>query len=463
MPEEPARNQPELLTVAPESPDTPCYFLSLTVENIRTFGPAQTLNLSDPDGRPCRWTILLGDNGSGKTTILQTIAALTPQKYPERDKYESPEVEAALSVRFPDIFLRPDAVKYHTFRRTDSTGYKVASRIAYGGRLVDLGSETREIALNLTMVFTGDFPHAGSCSNIQKPIEKLTIYGYGATRRIGSAKLSEIRGTDPQATLFDDNCPLLNAEEWLLQADYAATKSQEKKAVERLGRIKSILVQLLPDVEAIRIEPRGTETPIVEAQTHYGWVPLRSLSSGYRSVVAWMVDLASRLFDRYPNSPDPLAEPAIVLVDQIDVYLHPKWQRDLIKNLTGIFKNTQFIVTAHSPLIVQSAPGANIAVLRREGDHTVIDQSHESVKGWRLDQIVASDLFDVGSRDPETEALLEERGKLLAKPSLTPDDEARLKILNEKADALPYGENEEERKAMEIIRRAAKKLENRAV
>ena len=63
MAEETVNEQPDLLTVEPQA-DTPCYFLSLTVENVRSFGPPQTLDLSDGYGRPIQWTILLGDNGS---------------------------------------------------------------------------------------------------------------------------------------------------------------------------------------------------------------------------------------------------------------------------------------------------------------------------------------------------------------------------------------------------------------
>src|SRR2546423_10162722 len=56
----------------------PLYFLSLKIENVRCFGPEQTLDLSSGKGCPARWTIILGDNGTGKTTLLQSLAALAP-------------------------------------------------------------------------------------------------------------------------------------------------------------------------------------------------------------------------------------------------------------------------------------------------------------------------------------------------------------------------------------------------
>ncbi len=63
-------------TSSPPSP--PVYFLSLTLENVRCFGPKQTLQLSDGEGRPARWTVILGNNGMGKTTLLQALTTFEP-------------------------------------------------------------------------------------------------------------------------------------------------------------------------------------------------------------------------------------------------------------------------------------------------------------------------------------------------------------------------------------------------
>src|SRR5206468_2266596 len=138
---------------------------------------------------------------------------------------------------------------------------------------------------------------------------------------------------------------------------------------------------------------------------------------GYRTLIAWMVDFASRLVERYPDSANPLAAPAVALVDEIDLHLHPLWQRQLMRYLTECFSNTQFIVTAHSPLIVQAAAeDANIALLRREDDHVVIDNDVERIRGWRIDQLLTSDLFGLPSaRPPQFDALLERHKELMTK------------------------------------------------
>ena len=68
--------------------------------------------------------------------------------------------------------------------------------------------------------------------------------------------------------------------------------------------------------------------------------------------------------------------------------------------LTDRFPNTQFIATAHSPLVAQAAADANLAVLHREGDHVVIDNEVDNIRNWRIDQILTSDLFGLRNRPP---------------------------------------------------------------
>jgi len=180
-------------------------------------------------------------------------------------------------------------------------------------------------------------------------------------------------------------------------------------------------------------------------------------------MTAWIVDLSSRLFERYGTLTDPLSGPAVCLVDEIDLHLHPRWQRDLITRLTALFPNTQFIATAHSPLVVQAAPDANIVVLKRQGDSVIIDNAPRSVRKWRVDQILTSELFDIPSaRAPELDEAIRERDEILAKPVLSDDDERRLAELRAAIGDLPHGDTPEDIEAMDVIRRAAQALKDKA-
>lgn len=440
---------------------SPIYFLDVTVENVRCFGEKQTLKLSSEEGKPARWTIILGDNGTGKTTLLQCLVGFQSANLFVYAGHQIPKNGGTLYT-----FGTLEQV-FEIFKRSGTSDKELLPTIEASEFYIGMfDSETIYKIPGIKFV-------DGSSSQIRwKPeLEKLVIYAYGASRRMGSGELlspiSNLSHNDV-ASLFYEDGRLINAEEWLLQAYLTYKRSQEQHeqdiqvyAERRYEKVKQTLLMLLPDITDIQISPvsKAQLKTLVEVKTPYGWVEMKSLSLGYRTFIAWVVDLASRLFDRYPNSENPLAEPAIVLVDEIDLHLHPKWQRTIVNYLTKIFSNTQFVVTAHSPLVVQALPrDANIILLKREQAQVIIHNNQEEkvIYGWRLDQIVTSDLFDLPSARPiEYDELLRKREEILAKDDLSPEDEIELERIGSQLSLLPITPSIEEHEAMELIRKAA--------
>jgi len=333
-----------------------------------------------------------------------------------------------------------------------------------------------ETEWDLALVSKGGVPKVGG-TEIEYPADRAvtvrssgaaipTFYAYGAARRMGRASLADEAAADATASLFDDRADLRNAEEWLLKLDYSASKESEVKTRQRqrFDHVRRLLIEILPDVDDIRVSVPSLQRPqpTVEFKTPDGWIPLKWIGYGYQTLVAWMVDFASRMVDRYPRHKDPLRQPAVVLVDEIDLHLHPKWQRQLMSFLSERFPNTQFIVTAHSPIFVQAAAGANIVVLRRDRQkgHVVIDNSPDAIRGWRIDQLLTSDLFGLPTaRPPDLEPLLLERKKLLSKSRLTKADKSRLAELEKKIGVIPDGETAEDVKTRQLLDRTLDALE----
>jgi predicted ATP-binding protein involved in virulence len=435
------------------------YFLSLELENVRCFGERQKIDFSDGKNKLRQWTIILGDNGTGKTTILQSLVAITPFEH-SSDK----------SI-FPLCFNRfnKSLLDWLPFRHKDfrpNIAVTLQKRFHLKSSLIN--EYSYEVLGNRSSVENYKYWNETNAVDIFNI--KINCFAYGASRKAGETSLSEQNEESAYKTLFDETALLVNPEEWLLQADYFVSRSSAKKSKEKFRQVKEVLISVLPDVDNIKISEMNNKEksfpiPIVEFHTPYGWVESKDLSLGYRTSMAWTVDFASRMFDLYPESENPLAEPAVVLIDEIDLHLHPKWQRELIDYLTNLFPNTQFIVTTHSPLIVQAAAArdANIVVCRCEGDHIVIDQSVEAVKNWRADQILTSDLFGLETARPKKiEPFLEERQEILSKAKLSKKDEQRLQELENQIGFMPVSENPEDDKAMDIIRRAAKRLQSEA-
>ena len=449
------RRKPAVL----ENKNLPVYFHSLELENVLCFKERQKLNLSDEEGYPVQWTVILGNNGVGKTTLLRCLAGLEMRK----DQFDPTEKHPIFfhsysPYNFSDLSMREDV------ETMQNVGAEIFAIFVSGQPLskIKIPQYTEKCKSHDIEIIVGH-----SFSGCDNELENLICYGYGATRRMAVGKISLFDSllSDTSESLFSDNASLVNAEEWLLQSDYTVKSSSGKtqeKFKKRFNQIIEVLKKVLPEITDIQIAPADEDYPRPRAKfsTPYGWVHLSSLGLGYRTTISWMVDLVVRLFDRYPDSEDPLAEPAIVLVDEIDLHMHPQWQRTIMEFLTERFPNTQFIVTAHSPLVVQAAQDANIVLLRREGDRVVIDNNPEIIENWRVDQVLTSVFEMPSARSAKIEPLLKRRKEILTQPNLTKDDRAELKELESQIGTLPTAETSEDIKAMDIIRRAAKLLEN---
>lgn len=408
----------------------PIYFRSISLENVRCFGERQTIQFIDHKENTCQWNLILGKNGSGKTTVLKSIilASIYDKRhykeielnYFQRNADISPEIHFTLG----ESWETPDTVVYD---ETEKNSYLAEWDISLSGP--------------------------------QQLIDQLKVFGYGAARIIGETSISKERNGFLASNLFDDSAPLINAEEWLVQQEFLNLKEKSTTQSQNYERVKSILIELLKG-EVSEIEVRTEQgTPKAFFKTQFGWVKLHDLSLGYKSLIAWMIDLASRLMRAYPYSETPLKEPAVVLIDELDLHLHPSFQRDLISFLTRTFSKTQFIVTAHSPLIVQAVEKANIILLERFTDSVSVKQNPIDIQNWRTDQVLTSDLFGLSSaRSKETERLQKERRNILSKGKLEESDKGRLLDIEKQLGYISYGETEEEMLGLQQMREFAKVL-----
>jgi len=406
------------------------YFYSLELQGINCFKDKQKLDLSNGDGNYSPWTIILGDNGTGKTTLLRVLDRMQPR-----------------SEEFGDVI--------HTWPvYSDYVGY-IDHYVFVKFLIISKSLEMQKIEIE----------SYDSTVNTSSPPYDYYLLSYGASRRMSkSSNISKKK--ENTTTLFNDSIELINAEEWFLQKDMIALKAEESskaKFQNQFDLVKSILVDILPDVEEIRVKPinESNSKLLLEVKTPYGWINLRDLSHGYQTTTALIVDIAAKMIDQYPDSENPLAEPVIILIDEIDLHLHPKWQRTVLDKLSHHFPKAQFIATSHSPLIVQAAQdkGANIVVCRKDGDRVIIDNDPDEVKGWRIDQILVSDLFEVGGdRSEKFQKFINEKNEILSKMELSDDDRQRLDFINLKVNDIPQASNKKDIEAQEIIRRAAELL-----
>jgi len=457
--------------------DNLMYFTELEVQNIKCFEKTQKLDLKNEDGTIARWTLILGENGVGKTTLLKCLSWMVPvqapdEGQPKKTKNSKPKKEKIFLKPFMDDF--DNELAYDQLVRSGkSTISNITAKFSSGVGLNNKSNPKSEVVIGMDFNrIDGKLELVEARKQQVKQFNTPTIFAYNAKRHMAFKNLEDKELRDPLANFFSDSGDLYDAEQVLEMLDSGAHRHGAGSIVHGLlESLKQILADLLPDIiskEHIIINPAinkdGTvNSNIVEVKTFDGLIKLKDLSLGYQTMFAWIVDLAVRMLWASPEIENPLSTPAIVLVDEVDLHLHPIWQRDVRERLTQHFPNTQFICTAHSPFMAQASEDENLCVIKREESGLYIENEPIVVKGWRIGQIVTSELFGlITERGPQEQKDIERRRALLDKSRLTEEEKQSLEVLNQKLSQLPIADDEAQ-KVFNLVNNAAELLKKKGI
>jgi len=319
----------------------------------------------EPFGDQEPWLLLLGENGVGKSSALKAIA-LALMDPPARAE------------RVPDA----------------STNVRIGGR-ARRGRVKLTMSDGSVIEMTFQR---GD--EAFSTMGRQRP---FIVLGYGPTRlpppqHFTPGPLERLH----VGNLFDALAPLSDVERWLADTRAVPTRSFNLHATD--------LKAMLPMDADERLLRRAGR---VFAKTNGVTVPLPELSDGFRSVIALATDMMQHFAANYESM--TTAE-GLVLLDEVEVHLHPRWRMTVISQLRTVFPRVRFVATTHDPLCLQQTEAGEVVVMRRGPDHGVYAEVSNVPKGIRADQLLTGDWFGLGTTvDSETAALIEDHGQLLLK------------------------------------------------
>lgn len=343
------------------------YFEEVKITDVKCFKGTHKISFAKPNGEPQQWNVILGNNNTGKTTILKVLASLNLRRIKSNDN---------------------SFVATATINDEINNDYLVSASMHSNFHIHFFNAE-KGYSSNILTVSDLETEHA------------FMFLGYGISRKISETSISNNDSEkDDLKGIFQDDIRYTNPEEWLFQLDLVASKG-DKNSQKLLSKVKEMLTSdLLPDVREIELISETKENTVQNYalfHTDYGKVRLRELGYGYQSTMVWVVDLAKKMFERFHKLENPLHGAAICLVDEIDLHLHPDWQRKIIKYLSGVFPNVQFIVTAHSPLIVQSAEDVNLIILEKDKENTHIRQEFGTFQGWTVEEIL-QDLMGLGEK-----------------------------------------------------------------
>ena len=418
-----------------------------SIENIRCFEEI-SLKFTKTRNEPYRWITFLSENGGGKSTALQALGLLLA----------GPEGAKTLLPR-PEGWLR-DEKKYgkisiRIHQDDKDPGQFGTERVgrAFGYSYFITGSETIKVGSKMYNEPTiGEFQQRRLTwlrQNAFKPKgEGWFAVGYGAFRRLIRSSQIIIPSLEPQArytnftTQINEDEPISTFERWMVYLDYRIHKSQNKdlksKRLMKLG-IDAINEMLPEGVDFDSVTSEGRILFNANGQK----VPTIAMSDGYRSILALSGDLIWRLIQAFPNSDNPLKEEGVVLIDELDIHLHPTWQREIAIWLQEQFPKLQFIVATHSPFIAGGA-GKDALTLKfdiKEGKSVVVPVT-DDISAYNVDNILKSKAFEVVSTfSPQTQLKIDRYDELNRRRDRLNDKEKKdLDQLSlELREARPFG------------------------
>lgn len=227
------------------------------------------------------------------------------------------------------------------------------------------------------------------------------FFAYGTHRGRYSAEIDKpYYEKDGFMSLFSTDMTLPNPSHWL-QNQFLTQSKHVEFSRDNLIKILSELLESRVDIKL------NEENQIVYVEKGYE-LTLSKLSEGYRSILIFVCDLLIRLSKFCPEDQNVFDQFAVVLVDEIDQHLHPKWQLTIVRKLRKLFPNIQFIMTTHSPVMVMGSSEDAIffRVTRTEGRTSVSDPYYRSTMDkFMMNTLITSSLFDLDSAAMNPHAL----------------------------------------------------------
>lgn len=383
------------------------------LENIRSIRSLDLPLVAEDE--PRKWTFLLGENGTGKSTVLRSIG-----------------LALAGSEALPELLGEPgDWVRLGTSEGRIRLQLSTAS------------GEQREVALtlrrdhNIRELFEINHDLLEQLdAALEHTNRSYFTVGYGVSRHPSQDELVTQKGgkrfRHPRAravaTLFSGDAQLTSLPSWVMDLDYRRKNGLEV--------VRTSLDQLLPGIEFAAIDRENRQLLF---DTPDGQVPFSQLSDGYQNVAAWTGDLLSNITQVFGDYDRPLEARGLLLIDELGLHLHPVWQRQLMRFMNDQLPNFQVVATTHSPLTVHQAGEGELYFLRRtEKGPAELHAYPGAPRTLMLHQLLTSPVFGLDTLDSEPiEQLKAEYRALRDATSRTAQQTDRLDALTAQLQDLP--------------------------
>ncbi|MFB0516760.1 MAG: AAA family ATPase [Candidatus Neomarinimicrobiota bacterium] len=406
------------------------YISRIKLHNVRCFRET-TIELNPYALKPS-WTVIVGNNGVGKSTLLRSIALglcdLSGAYTLLGDLYGEWLCEGE-----KDGYIELEFAKYGGSKKPKIT--TTFHRGESGYTLIEQNTIPEE-----------DFPW-----------DSIFVCGYGAARRTyGTKDYAEYTIPDAVYTLFNYDTPLQNAELILRRLE-----SENVSIKDLLRRIDEILMLPLGSVRLNYMRKRG-----IFVKGPWGVKSLGALADGYQAMIALMVDILGWLLFYDPNmlkKDKPIR--GIILLDEIEQHLHPRWQQRILGLLHNTFPHLQLITTTHSPMCtigtteLEDKDCSLVLLTQEDGSVHAIDRQPPPRKK-RADQVLTSYLFGLATASDSTIKRDIQRYSQLLEKRRSKEEERELIRIKRSLEDVFAGETALERETTRSIREIISKKPN---
>ncbi|MBD2144042.1 MAG: AAA family ATPase [Sphaerospermopsis kisseleviana] len=384
---------------------------SIELKNIKGFSH-QTISFENRN-KPYKWITLLGENGVGKSTLMQAIALLLA----------GPDAAKKL-MSLPQSWVRNDSqygqLTANIQKNNDDEGMmqnRGRNKFSYDYSYFFIGDKNTRIGKDNYPANTLNAKNSETIEWLRTNAFTLDSQGwfaagYGPFRRLSRTerypvRLGELKRKNRETnfnTQFNENDSLSTFEEWMVFLDYRIAKNpddSQSKEMRRLG--EDAILELLPgNIKIDQVSNDGIIIFSLENQL----IPITQLSDGFRSIIALAGDLIWRLLQTFSHleDKDPREASGIVLIDELDIHLHPVWQRLIAKKLRTVFPNIQFFVATHSPFITAGAGDDALTLKLKMINGEVQIEEVKNIAAYDFDYILRSPAFGlVSTHSPDVQ------------------------------------------------------------
>jgi len=379
------------------------FLKKLHLKNFKGFDDLE-LSFEGEKGNVRKQTLLLGQNGTGKSNVLKAIAIITSGGEAVLDLLSNPDDWVKQGTK--------EAVISATLVTQRKEERNIFFRIPKGATRQDLLklNDDSLVELDKALIHTS---------------RNYFVAGYGASRRHNpgaefSSSKERFKISDRVAsiyTLFNSDAQLNSLTSWAMNLDYRSGGSE-------INVIKNTLNYFLEGFKYHSIDKKNKTILFSEGKN---LLKLESLSDGYQNMAAWVGDLLFRLTETFNDYQSPLKARGVLLIDEIDLHLHPKWQRKLLDFINSKLPNMQVIATTHSPLTAQQAGEGELFALKKEKGIVTLVPFIGNPQTLLLHQMLMSPVFGLESDESfEVQKQKEKYKTLKAKSKRTTKEKTEL-------------------------------------